>query len=166
MGERELTVPVWVEEPTGVEQRGQVLLGGVPLKQGTIYDGGWFALRRSNSSNGASFTDFTNETSFAVEGTPAAWWPDGSIVVRYEADHDVHADWVANSANIDASPIVWAREMGGGQEKELLDYFNDRTVWLLDADELPHRLVPYADAPPPSTAPAVRPRAREKTSIH
>ena len=88
------------------------------------------------------------------------------IVVRYEADHDVHADWVANSANIDASPIVWAREMGGGQEKELLDYFNDRTVWLLDADELPHRLVPYADAPPPSTAPAVRPRAREKTSIH
>ena len=79
MGERELTVPVWVEEPTGVEQRGQVLLGGVPLKQGTIYDGGWFALRRSNSSNGASFTDFTNETSFAVEGTPAAWWPDGSV---------------------------------------------------------------------------------------
>jgi hypothetical protein len=38
-------------------------------------------------------------------------------------------DVVFNAADIDRSPIVWAHEMGGEEDRRLLRYYNDRTVW-------------------------------------
>ena len=78
-------------------------------------------------------------------------------IVRYRADHAVLApDWVDNDADIDNSKLVWARDMGPAQNEELLRYYKDRQVWLLDADDTTPRLVPYpcevnarsAEAPP------------------
>jgi hypothetical protein len=56
------------------------------------------------------------------------------VIVRYRTDHDIHQDWVYNRADIDGSDIVWARDMGGEKNRELLDYYPDRKVWLLDPD--------------------------------
>jgi hypothetical protein len=56
------------------------------------------------------------------------------VIVRYTPDHVAHEDWVYNDANIDASPIVWAREMDAARNAELLAYFHDRHVWLLEPD--------------------------------
>ncbi len=53
------------------------------------------------------------------------------MVVRYGADHDVHEEWVYNHADIDGSAVVWARDMGEARNRELLDYYHDRNVWLL-----------------------------------
>jgi len=55
------------------------------------------------------------------------------VIVRYGSHHNPHFDWVHNGADIDASPIVWAHDRGDG-DRELVDYFRDRTVWILDAD--------------------------------
>jgi hypothetical protein len=52
-------------------------------------------------------------------------------------------DWVYNGADIDGQKVVWARDMGEAQNAELLRYFNDRSVWLLDADDSRPRLVQY-----------------------
>ncbi len=56
------------------------------------------------------------------------------VVVRYFPSHNVLEEWVYNGADIDASPIVWARDMGAGANRELLDYYHGRKVWLLEPD--------------------------------
>jgi len=65
------------------------------------------------------------------------------LIVRYVADHNVHAEWVYNSADIDNSSVVWARDMGETQNLELIHYFRDRKVWLVEPDEVPPRLSVY-----------------------
>jgi hypothetical protein len=65
------------------------------------------------------------------------------IIIRYSPRHSPHDEWVYNRADIDGSPVVWAREMAPAQNQRLIDYFKSRSVWLLEADkEVPH-LIPY-----------------------
>jgi hypothetical protein len=56
-------------------------------------------------------------------------------------------EWVYNEANIDAAKVIWARDMGPAQNKELINYFHDRRVWLVEADETPPALLPYGASP-------------------
>lgn len=65
------------------------------------------------------------------------------VIVRYGPGHDFHAEWVYNSADIDASSVVWAREMDASRNERLLAYFQSRRAWLLESDEQPPRLTPY-----------------------
>ena len=58
------------------------------------------------------------------------------VIVRYAADHNVHDEWVYNAADIDGSKIVWARELDREQNKKLLEYYKDRSVWTIEADRL------------------------------
>src|SRR5712671_5623662 len=65
-------------------------------------------------------------------------------------------DWVCNGADIDASKIVWAHDLGPAKNQELIDYYKDRTVWTLDPKERLPTLRPYglpsADRLVPTTA--------------
>jgi hypothetical protein len=65
------------------------------------------------------------------------------IVVRYTPAHSPHVEWVYNDADIDGAPVVWARDMGEEKNRELLDYFKDRQVWLFEPDMDPAALKPY-----------------------
>ena len=62
------------------------------------------------------------------------------VIVAYGPEHDLDHDWVYNAADIDAAKIVWARDMGLRDNAELLQYFHDRRVWRLNADQSPPRL--------------------------
>jgi hypothetical protein len=64
------------------------------------------------------------------------------VIVRYGSDHDLDREWVYNAANIDDSKIVWARDMSDVDNEELLQYFHNRHVWRLDADQSSPRLEP------------------------
>jgi hypothetical protein len=65
------------------------------------------------------------------------------ILVRYARNHDPGDEWVYNGADIDNSPVVFAREMDPGSNRRLLDYFKGRRVWLIQPDVKPIRLRPY-----------------------
>jgi hypothetical protein len=65
------------------------------------------------------------------------------VVVRYAPGHDSTVEWVYNGAEIDGQAVVWAREMDGPENRRLLDYYRDRSAWLLEADARPPRLAPY-----------------------
>ena len=66
------------------------------------------------------------------------------VLVRYQptygVNHDVDHEWVYNDADIDGAKIVWARDMGDRENQELLRYFHDRHVWVLNGDQAPPRL--------------------------
>jgi hypothetical protein len=68
------------------------------------------------------------------------------VVVRYGPNHNPHAEWVYNEASIDEARVVWAREMEPQQNTLLLQYFNDRSPWLLEADAAEPKIVPYTPA--------------------
>ncbi len=65
------------------------------------------------------------------------------IIVHYQPGHDGNDEWVYNNADIDGSNIVWAREMTSAEDQQLVAYFKDRQVWLLDADAKPPKLEKY-----------------------
>jgi hypothetical protein len=65
------------------------------------------------------------------------------VMVRYGEDHNIHDDWVFNSADIDSQKVVWAREIEEDQDSKLFDYFKDRKVWLVTPDNDNTYLAPY-----------------------
>jgi hypothetical protein len=56
------------------------------------------------------------------------------VFVRYGAHHNFDHEWVYNSADIDASPVVWCRIMGPNDDREVVKYYKDRQIWVVDAD--------------------------------
>lgn len=64
---------------------------------------------------------------------------DHLVVVRYgpPPGHQVHMEWVYNRADIDASRVVWARDMGEEENRELIAYFlaRGRKIWLMEIDD-------------------------------
>jgi hypothetical protein len=70
------------------------------------------------------------------------------VIVHYGDRHNPYKEWVYNDANIDGSPVVWARAMDADNDRNLVSYFADRRVWLLEADRVPPVLAPYSPATP------------------
>jgi hypothetical protein len=55
-------------------------------------------------------------------------------IVRDSPDHDPGYDWVYNSPDIDGSKVIWAREMDAASDEELIRYYRNRKVWLVQPD--------------------------------
>jgi hypothetical protein len=66
------------------------------------------------------------------------------VIVRYAEDHNFHHEWVYNEADIDAAPVVWARELDRESDGRLIEYFKDRKIWLLEPDRDHPQPVPYS----------------------
>jgi hypothetical protein len=54
------------------------------------------------------------------------------VLVRYGKGATYHDDWVANEADIDAAPVVWAWSLSPAGDRELEDYYRDRFIWRLE----------------------------------
>ncbi|HEX6881034.1 MAG TPA: hypothetical protein VF135_11765 [Terriglobales bacterium] len=70
------------------------------------------------------------------------------VIVHQRRVYDGGRDWVYNDANIDASKIIWARDMGWDKNKELTQYYRGRHVWYVDQSDGLFQLHPYHDADP------------------
>jgi hypothetical protein len=65
------------------------------------------------------------------------------VIVRYATDHNSLDEWVYNAADIDGSKVIWAREMDQAENLELIRYYKDRTVWMVEPDTKPARVSLY-----------------------
>jgi hypothetical protein len=65
------------------------------------------------------------------------------LLVRYSSRHNPLNEWVYNAPDIDTSKVVWAREMDAAHNLELMHYYPDRNVWLVEPDMLPATVLPY-----------------------
>jgi hypothetical protein len=65
------------------------------------------------------------------------------VIVSYSPDHNPPDEWVYNAADIDNSKVIWAREMDESENLELIHYYKDRTVWLVQPDSKPAKVSLY-----------------------
>ena len=64
-------------------------------------------------------------------------------IVRYAPKHNPQDEWVYNAADINASKVIWAREMDAANNRELFEFYKDRKVWLVQPDLQPVGISPY-----------------------
>ncbi len=114
-------------KPLGLPEPRRWLAGGSPFAS-------WCSLGPANVERASVLSQ--------LEQTPGSHL----VIVRYGPHHpiDMH-EWVYNEADINAAKVIWARDMGPAENKQLLDYFRDRRVWQVEADETPPRVLPYSN---------------------
>jgi hypothetical protein len=64
-------------------------------------------------------------------------------IVRYSPQRSSLDEWVYNAPDIDDSKVVWAREMDAASNLEIIHYYKDRAVWLVQPDSDPANVTPY-----------------------
>ncbi|MGO9303866.1 MAG: hypothetical protein ACLP3R_09215 [Candidatus Korobacteraceae bacterium] len=112
-------------KPLGLPEPRRWLAGGSPFAT-------WCSLGPVNLERASVLTQ--------LEQTPGSHL----VIVRYGPQHpiDMH-EWVYNQADVDAAKVIWARDMGPAENQELIDYFPNRRVWLIEADETPPKVIAY-----------------------
>lgn len=65
-------------------------------------------------------------------------------IVHYAPDHSPLDEWVYNAPDIDHSKVIWARDMGPAQNLDLIRYYKNRTVWLVQPDDPSAELTRYS----------------------
>ncbi len=75
------------------------------------------------------------------------------IFVHYTKTKTPHEEWIYNRADIDASDVIWAHDMGPAENRKLIGYFKGRSFWKMSPDDNPDTIDPYdTDAPVPAMA--------------
>lgn len=64
-------------------------------------------------------------------------------IVRYAGTHNLFDEWVYNAPDIDGSKVIWAREMDNASNLQLIRFYKNRKVWLVQPDLQPAGLSPY-----------------------
>jgi uncharacterized membrane protein (UPF0136 family) len=113
---------------TGVRLGAEPLHLGLPVRPGA-WASEWYCL---DSRSGAARAQVETR----LEQMPGRQL----VIVRYAADHNSLDEWVYNAADIDRSKVIWAREMDNAENLELIDYYKDREVWLVEPDAKPARV--------------------------
>ncbi|MGP8246457.1 MAG: hypothetical protein ACLQVN_18300 [Bryobacteraceae bacterium] len=111
--------------------------------------------------------DFVNhgdpESRAAIERTLAQAPGKQLVFVRYWPLHRLD-QWVFNAADIDASRVVRALDLGPEEDRKLLQYYPGRTAWLLEPDAEPARLTRYQPPPEPAAPqPGAQPFPKNKS---
>jgi hypothetical protein len=87
------------------------------------------------------------------------------VLVAYDERTSPHAEWVFNGADLDRTPVLWARSLSPAEDCALVRSLPARTPWRLEVAEevTPPRLSPFPAATcgaakgPPAGATAPRP---------
>lgn len=64
-------------------------------------------------------------------------------IVRYSENHYPLDEWVYNDADLSGAKVIWARDMDSAQNSELIRYYQDRQIWLVQPDSDSGKVIPY-----------------------
>ncbi len=67
-------------------------------------------------------------------------------IVRYAKGHNPLDEWVFNAADLKQSKVIWARDEGSAANEELIRFYGNRKVWLVEPDTAPAIVIPYSAA--------------------
>ncbi len=67
------------------------------------------------------------------------------VFVKAKTDEYNLLQWIYNGADIDRSRIVWARDLGPEKDAELVRYYAERQVWMVDPNVEPATCVRFPD---------------------
>ncbi len=65
------------------------------------------------------------------------------VIVHMRRSYVPSNDWIYNEPDIDHAKVVWARDMGTQKNEELLRYYANRQVWIVDPADGIERLTAY-----------------------
>jgi len=65
------------------------------------------------------------------------------VLIRYTGHQSPHEEWVYNGADIDGQDVIWAHDLGAERNAEIIRYYKDRKIWLLEPDIPGSHAVPY-----------------------
>ena len=91
-----------------------------------------------------------NQAKLTVERHLASLGGEHLVFVRHGRFADIHDEWVANGADIDARPVVFARAMTPPEDAVLRDYYRDRRAWRVDIAVERPGVVDFVEMPAPS----------------
>ena len=103
--------------------------GPLHLRIPTKHDGDWLFTWSGPGRFGAARANIKSK----LEQLPGRQL----VIVRYSPHHNSFDEWVYNAADIDHSKVIWAREMDTADNCELMQYYKDRKVWLVQPDITP-----------------------------
>ena len=69
-------------------------------------------------------------------------------LVRYIRYHDGWQEWVFNGADLNDERLIWARSLSSQTDREVIQDFPGRTVWLAKPDVATQLVQPYSPAIP------------------
>jgi hypothetical protein len=74
--------------------------------------------------------------------------PGEQLMLVHASDNRNSLDqWVYNSPDLDHSKVVWANDMSPADNLQLIQYYRDRKVWLVEMGTLPATVSPYPMPP-------------------
>lgn len=74
------------------------------------------------------------------------------VLVQYSPHHIFQNEWVWNAADIDASRVIWARDLGPTENRKLKAHYPDRQFLALQPDLQPPKLERYSSEQSPTTS--------------
>lgn len=64
------------------------------------------------------------------------------IFVRYSGNHPRAEEWIYNDGDIAQAVVVWAHDEGEPSNRELVQQYGGRRLWLLEPDVQPVQIIP------------------------
>ena len=69
------------------------------------------------------------------------------VFVSYDDEYTVHDEWVYNSADWDASRVIFAHDLGDRRNSELIAAYPQRTIWIVRVSRNQTQLDRYSGVP-------------------
>lgn len=114
-----------------------LMVGLILFLQGISYSGAYFTpwnpgLKKYTTLSERNFGKFRHRIYSKLLND---YMYDQVVLVRYNKGHNLHNEWVYNSANIDDQRVIWARWRGDQTLDDFREYYPEHKIWTLDVPD-------------------------------